>query len=99
MQLEANILSDITVFMKYAKYNEKLQRRENWKELVDRNKEMFVAATEDIVTSVGNTTFENPLGFAAGLMLQNNPNEFMVYPIASNDQAGYLEAQFSPDIS
>lgn len=42
MQLEANILSDITVFMKYAKYNEKLQRRENWKELVDRNKEMHL---------------------------------------------------------
>lgn len=42
MQLEAKILSDITVFMKYAKYNEKLQRRENWKELVDRNKQMHL---------------------------------------------------------
>ncbi len=42
MQIEAKILSDITVFMKYAKYNPELQRRENWKELVDRNKEMHL---------------------------------------------------------
>lgn len=42
MQLEAKILSDITVFMKYAKYIPELNRRENWKELVDRNKEMHL---------------------------------------------------------
>ena len=32
-----NILSDITVHMKYAKYNPELNRRETWSELVDRN--------------------------------------------------------------
>jgi len=32
-----NILSDITVHMKYAKYNPELNRRETWHELVDRN--------------------------------------------------------------
>ena len=32
-----NILSDITVHMKYAKYNPELNRRETWTELVDRN--------------------------------------------------------------
>tara|TARA_Y100000593_G_scaffold4019_1_gene7912 strand:- start:43904 stop:45817 length:1914 start_codon:yes stop_codon:yes gene_type:complete len=36
----ASILSDITVFMKYAKYNESLGRRETWEEIVTRNKEM-----------------------------------------------------------
>ena len=36
----ASILSDITVFMKYAKYNETLGRRETWDEIVTRNKEM-----------------------------------------------------------
>jgi ribonucleoside-diphosphate reductase alpha chain len=35
-----NILSDITVHMKYAKYIPELQRRETWHELVTRNKEM-----------------------------------------------------------
>ena len=35
-----NILSDITVHMKYAKYIPELNRRETWEELVTRNKEM-----------------------------------------------------------
>ena len=39
-ELSNEILSDITVFMKYAKYIPELQRRETWEELVTRNKEM-----------------------------------------------------------
>ena len=42
MELPAKILSDITVFMKYAKYDRKKERRENWKELVTRNKKMHL---------------------------------------------------------
>ena len=42
MNIEQNILSDITVFLKYAKYDEKLKRRETWKELVNRNKNMHI---------------------------------------------------------
>ena len=42
MQLESKILSEITTFMKYAKYLPKKQRRETWKELVDRNKKMHL---------------------------------------------------------
>ncbi len=38
--LTNEILSDITVFTKYAKYVPELQRRETWAELVTRNKEM-----------------------------------------------------------
>ena len=37
-----NILSDITVHMKYAKYKPGLDRRETWEELVDRNKAMHI---------------------------------------------------------
>jgi len=37
-----DILSDITVFNKYAKYREDLKRRETWDELVDRNKQMHL---------------------------------------------------------
>jgi len=40
MELSSKILSDITVYMKYAKYLPKLNRRETWNELVTRNKEM-----------------------------------------------------------
>jgi ribonucleotide reductase, class II len=36
------ILSDITIFMKYAKYLPHLNRRENWEELIDRNKGMHL---------------------------------------------------------
>jgi len=42
MQLESKILSEITTFMKYSKYLPKKQRRETWKELVDRNKNMHL---------------------------------------------------------
>ena len=38
-----SILSDITVYNKYAKFNPELQRRETWEEIVTRNKEMHQA--------------------------------------------------------
>lgn len=41
-RLEAKILSDVTVFMKYAKFDKNKKRRETWKEIVDRNKNMHV---------------------------------------------------------
>jgi ribonucleoside-diphosphate reductase alpha chain len=40
MELSNKILSDITVYMKYAKYLPKEERRETWEQLVTRNKEM-----------------------------------------------------------
>jgi ribonucleoside-triphosphate reductase len=36
------VLSDITVFTKYAKYLPEKNRRETWVEIVDRNKEMHI---------------------------------------------------------
>jgi ribonucleoside-diphosphate reductase alpha chain len=42
MDISQSILSDITVYMKYAKFNPEVQRRETWKELVDRNKAMHL---------------------------------------------------------
>jgi ribonucleoside-diphosphate reductase alpha chain len=40
MDISQKILSDITVYMKYAKFVPELNRRESWEELVTRNKEM-----------------------------------------------------------
>jgi ribonucleoside-diphosphate reductase alpha chain len=40
MEISNQILSDITVYMKYAKFNEELNRRETWEELVTRNMKM-----------------------------------------------------------
>ena len=42
MNVEQSILSDITTYLKYAKYNPEKQRREVWSELVDRNKSMHL---------------------------------------------------------
>ena len=42
MNVEQKILSDITIYSKYAKYIPELSRRETWEELVTRNKEMHL---------------------------------------------------------
>mgnify|MGYP003635155245 CR=1 FL=1 len=41
-ELARNILSDITVHMKYARYLPEKERRETWEEIVDRNKSMHL---------------------------------------------------------
>ena len=42
MELSNQILSEITVYMKYARYLEEKQRRETWDELVTRNMDMHL---------------------------------------------------------
>ena len=42
MTISNQILSEITIFLKYAKYLPEKNRRETWTELVDRNKEMHL---------------------------------------------------------
>ena len=42
MEISNKILSEITVYMKYAKYLPELNRRETWEELVTRNKQMHI---------------------------------------------------------
>ena len=41
-KLSRDILSDITVHMKYARYLHNKKRRETWAEMVDRNKRMHI---------------------------------------------------------
>ena len=50
-----NILSDITVHMKYAKYIPELNRRETWEELVTRNKEMHQKKYPELKDDIENT--------------------------------------------
>ena len=42
MELSNKILSDITVYMKYARFLPEDQRRETWSELVTRNMNMHI---------------------------------------------------------
>jgi len=47
-----NILSDITVHMKYAKYIPELNRRETWAELVDRNIAMHKKKYPNLINEI-----------------------------------------------
>lgn len=52
MEISNKILSDITVYMKYAKYIPELNRRETWEELVTRNKNMHIKKYPDLADSI-----------------------------------------------
>ena len=49
-----DILSDLTVFMKYAKYNERLQRRETWEEICYRNRDMHLDKYPELTAEILN---------------------------------------------
>jgi len=52
MNRSNKILSDVTVFNKYAKYVEEKGRRETWEELVTRNKEMHQRSYPQIADQI-----------------------------------------------
>ena len=52
MELSNKILSDITVYMKYAKYKPELNRRETWEELVTRNKNMHIKKYPELTDQI-----------------------------------------------
>jgi len=54
MELNNKILSDITTFNKYAKYDEKKGRRETWDELVSRNMNMHLDKYPSIAVEIMN---------------------------------------------
>jgi ribonucleoside-diphosphate reductase alpha chain len=54
MELSNEILSDITVYMKYAKYLPVEQRRESWEELVTRNKDMHIKQYPQLKEEINN---------------------------------------------
>ena len=48
MELASKILSDVTVYMKYAKWIEAEQRKESWDEVVDRNMNMHLKKLDSL---------------------------------------------------
>lgn len=54
MDLERKILSDVTVHMKYARYLDSENRRENWQELVTRNMNMHIAKFPSLSSEIKN---------------------------------------------
>jgi ribonucleoside-triphosphate reductase len=55
MDRSIQILSDITIYLKYAKYIKEKKRRESWKELVTRNKEMHIKRYPQLVDEIEET--------------------------------------------
>ena len=49
MDKSTKILSEITVYMKYAKFLPNKNRRETWKELVTRNKKMHLKKYPELI--------------------------------------------------
>lgn len=54
MNLESEILSDIIIHNKYAKYTPELQRREVWDEIVTRNKDMHIRKFPELTEEIEN---------------------------------------------
>lgn len=52
MNLDNKILSDITVHMKYAKFQPLLSRRENWNEIVQRNMDMHIKKFPELESEI-----------------------------------------------
>lgn len=52
MNTTQNILSDITVHMKYARHRSDINRRETWSEIVDRNKSMHLAKFPELADEI-----------------------------------------------
>ena len=52
MNTTQNILSDITIHMKYARHIPEKARRETWEEIVDRNKAMHLAKFPELVDEI-----------------------------------------------
>ena len=53
-KISRDILSDITVHMKYAKYIPEKNRRETWEELVTRNMKMHIERYPKLKTEIEN---------------------------------------------
>ena len=58
MELATKILSDITVHMKYAKYDPAQNRRETWDELVNRNMLMHMKKYPELTNEISQV-YEN----------------------------------------
>jgi len=104
MNVEQSILSDITVYMKYAKYNPGQKRRETWEELVTRNKEMHQAKfpqLKDEIENVYKLVYEKKvlpsmrsLQFAGRPIELNNTRIFNCSFLPIDDWRAFSEIMF-----
>ena len=82
MEVNHEILSDIVVWSKYAKYDEKKFRRETWEELVTRNMEMHIRKFPNLETLI-RTNYE--LVFEKKVLPSMRSLQFSGKPIEVNN--------------
>jgi ribonucleoside-diphosphate reductase alpha chain len=104
MELEHKILSDITVWAKYAKFIPELGRRETWEELVTRNMEMHIKKFPQLETEIRNAyrdVYEKrilpsmrSLQFGGKPIEVNNTRLFNCSYLAIDDYRAFNETMF-----
>ena len=82
MDVTQEILSEITTYMKYAKYVPEKKRRETWKELVTRNKEMHQAKFPQLTDEIEEAY---KLVYAKKVLPSMRSLQFAGKPIALNN--------------
>lgn len=104
MNIEQQILSDITVHLKYAKYLPEKERRETWTELVTRNKEMHLRKFPQLKEEIENAyklvydkkvlPSMRSLQFAGKVAEINNARIFNCCYLPVDDHRAFAEALF-----
>jgi ribonucleoside-diphosphate reductase alpha chain len=54
LDISQKILSEITVYMKYARYLPAVQRRETWEEMITRNRDMHIENFPELTSEIEN---------------------------------------------
>lgn len=104
MQLNQQILSDIVVHMKYARYLPHLQRREVWSEICDRYEQMLIekypALAHEIVSNIQFVRDKKVLPsmramqFAGPAIARNNSRIYNCAYLPVDDIRAFAEAMF-----
>lgn len=104
MQIDQQILSDIIVHMKYARYRPELQRRESWDEICDRYSEMLAEKYPLLVDEIaGNMAWVRAkkvlpsmraMQFAGTPIQRNNSRIYNCAYMPVDDIRAFSEAMF-----
>lgn len=105
MDISRKILSDITVFNKYAKHNPEKRRRETWEETIDRNMQMHIRKFPHLKEEITNVyeNFVKPkkvlpsmrsLQFAGKPIELNNARIFNCCYLPMDDWRSFSEVMF-----
>lgn len=104
MDKEKEILSQVTIFGKYAKYIPELQRRETWNEIIDRYQNMMTSKypmlTEEINNNIQYVRDKKVLPSMRAMQFAGKPidiNNSRIYNCAFlpiNDYRAFSEAMF-----